>query len=539
MLRDVDMYSFWVLMMVVWNAPCGPLSDRTRWQQLLESWQSMFSCCTAKTCPLFQELADAILQERGGYASLDLPAGASGVDEVLWDALSRDPPFCVGMPKVNLNRFFSSTQRAAQELKKWHTSLLNFQYLALEEDMLGTKGIQKVCIKVPPQENDELLRQSTDARRPTLCDKALRTAANNAIVVGVAMLGEVDHYQYVKIILEAGGPTEAWHRAQAHTLRSAVASKDWLLSQLEGAFVAHLVETLGKWATVAVLQHIGIACDGLGAMDLSGVSMVEVVREDDLSALLADACMSMVGRRMARTSWAFGGWPGALAGLLGSQELRSKTVAAFKCDYMAYKSCAERPNPSQHLKKILARSIFLHSSNLQVALAFDELGWSEHVHPEIIRMMEQRCSGIISSQASEDCFNVCKNSHMVKGKKQYRRPEKCYSIMLGRKVADKIHKYSPVDIDVALDSRSVQIHRDVFYPDEVACSLPVKDLVSTKQQPPWHTTTAADMGRVFADLQVLRDIANGALADSLEALWLSRLCSSRHKLLLKHALKDE
>ena len=93
MLKDVDMWSFGVLMMCVWNAPCGPLADRTRWQQLLESWGSMFKHFSAKTCPLFQDKVLPILHERGAYAAMSSSSG--DVEDMLWEELKVDPPSAV------------------------------------------------------------------------------------------------------------------------------------------------------------------------------------------------------------------------------------------------------------------------------------------------------------------------------------------------------------------------------------------------------------------------------------------------------------
>ena len=130
--------------------------------------------------------------------------------------------------------------------------------------------------------------------------------------------------------------------------------------------------------------------------------------------------------------WAFRSWPVRFTGLLGNQSLRGKTLAAFKSDFGSYVLVKAQPRHSAALEAILARSIFKQTSVQQFVLAFEELGYAEHNLTDVFDLVNKRAASIISSQASEDSFNVCKNSRMVKGKKQYRRPEKCYGIILAR-----------------------------------------------------------------------------------------------------------
>lgn len=63
-------------------------------------------------------------------------------------------------------------------------------------------------------------------------------------------------------------PTSSWSSAQRsssgtgyrHTLRSVQDSESWLVSQLDGAFFKHLVDTLEVPSSLASLQRCGIDC---------------------------------------------------------------------------------------------------------------------------------------------------------------------------------------------------------------------------------------------------------------------------------------
>lgn len=229
MLRDTNMMGFWILMLVCWNAPCGP-----RWQQLLEAWQAMHRVFPDGDCPLYLERVQDILEERGGIAAVS--DGPGDVSERLWADLSGDPPFSVGAPKANLNRFFSTVAKARSSMSRWSTELLNYEFLALEEGGLSGKKLQGIVVK-SSREKDETERATTGGSRPQVCDAAMKSACSNAVVVGVAMLGEREHKDFVSIILVAGEPTERWLRTQSARLRDVQSSESWMVKQLGGGGV--------------------------------------------------------------------------------------------------------------------------------------------------------------------------------------------------------------------------------------------------------------------------------------------------------------
>lgn len=188
LVRDSGMWPFWLLMLVAWSAPCGPLQDRTQWQQREESWREVFENMSAKNCPLFQERVDRIIMDLGGLGLLPSDPGRD-TDEVLWDFIRDRPPFCAGQQKCNLNRFFSSTARAREELGRWHCALINYEIVALEEGMVSSKNLPKIALRPERPQNDEAARASAGAPRPIIQDDDMK-GAQNAVVVVVSMLGE-------------------------------------------------------------------------------------------------------------------------------------------------------------------------------------------------------------------------------------------------------------------------------------------------------------------------------------------------------------
>ena len=477
-LHDLNLYGFWVLMLVVWNVASGPLQNRTRWQQLQEAWSAMCSALSAKTCPLYLDKVDAILHERGGLSSLTSEMG--DVETRLWDDLRTSCPYKAGEKKCNLNRFFSSTERAKEALPQWHSSLLNLEFLALETSMLKEKPIDKIVLKAAPL-NDDAARQCTNGGRPTIDDKALRNAGANAVVIGINMLSEPDHKTMVQIVLSIGASTEAWHRRQNEALRSVDKSVSWMVEQLSGDFLAHVRSTLGQLHDVDVLQRCGIQCFGFAAGG-DALDEVRVVRENDFACLLADGCVGLGFRRLQRCAWAFFGWPCRCTGILGDAALRRETSEELKADLEAFEALSRLDHKPDGLVALLARSVFHQTSVKQCVEGFREANFEPTETGDLAQLIRKRSRSIISSQASEDSFNVCKNSRLTKGKKNFRRPEKSYAIVLSRQIADRVHDYLPVQSDAAIPHQAACLPPSAFSSEASDCSLPVDELATTRQK---------------------------------------------------------
>lgn len=270
-------------------------------------------------------------------------------------------------------------------MTRWHTALLNYEYYALEECLLTSAKIKKVVLPKEVDENEATARETTDARRPQICDRVLSQACMNSVELSVSMLSEADHLAYVHIILEMGRATETWHRHQAHELRSTEASVQWMLKQLGGDFAKQLHDTISVISDVAALARCRIQCEGLEKISCEGLSVVEVVREDDLCKLLADGCMSMVCRRMMRCFWCFDGWPVRMTGLLGPPALQASTLAAFKADNAAFDTLQAAPQVSSKARSLLDRCVFKRAAVRQYTLAVEETGSCGTLAPRSLR----------------------------------------------------------------------------------------------------------------------------------------------------------
>lgn len=404
--KDTRLYTFLADDVGHMERPFGPMSDRLRWHELSQAWESMFANLSSAECPLFAEKAEEILRQRGGLGSL----GGEG-DDIhgrLWEDLRRDPPFVAGQQKVNIARFFNSTERAKAELSGWDTVLLNLECLALETGLLTSRKLHRLNFKEPRQENDDTSREAERTGRPQMDERLLRTSCKNAVEVGVYMLCEPEHTHWVNIVLAAGGPTEAWHRDQNYKLRSVEGSRLWMIEQLSGSFAAHLHKTWGQLKNLNILKSCGMRIQAFDDQADAGL----IVAQDDLADLLGMGVVSMVFHREQRNMWSMRGWPVRMSGVLAPPLLRAKTLKAFRDDYKAFEELKAHPFQSPEIQDLLKRSVFNQRSVMQYVLAAQETQFE--FSARLQTLAHGRASTVIRSQCSEDLFSSAKNSKLCK-----------------------------------------------------------------------------------------------------------------------------
>lgn len=149
---------------------------------------------------------------------------------------------------------------------------------------------------------------------------------------------------------------------------------------------------------------------------------MQIARENDLASMLAGRCLSIVSRRLRRCIYAFAGWPIRFAGLLGDEPLQLRTLAAFRADREANEFVKGSDYKDKYTAQLLKRSMFEHTAVKQYCEAFDDLGYDLANIAPIIDMARMKAKSVIS----EDCFNACKKSRLIKGEtKTTGGPRKC------------------------------------------------------------------------------------------------------------------
>ena len=120
----------------------------------------------------------------------------------------------------------------------------------------------------------------------------------------------------------------------------------------------------------------------------------------------------------------------------------------------AFCSLAQAPPQSQSkaMKDVIKRSCFLETSVQQCAEAFESVNYQ--VDPTVQAHILNKFSGMVSSQAAEDSFHRMKNAKLVKGKKRFRRPQKCMASVLATSMLSTVHRFEEIETSSAKECKS-------------------------------------------------------------------------------------
>lgn len=178
----------------------------------------------------------------------------------------------------------------------------------------------------------------------------------------------------MRIIVESGLATEAWHGKQNSTLRSSLDSATWLCRQLNGGFFAHVHETFGRLEDVGPLERCRILAPVPDAdIAVHNDHVMEVTKQDELACFLGRCTTSLGSSRIVRTLWALGGWPTRFACLLGSVDEVQAVAEAFKQDLENFRAFEQGAEKTGAVLRSLQRSVFHQTPVRQFVEAADNI----------------------------------------------------------------------------------------------------------------------------------------------------------------------
>ena len=164
--------------------------------------------------------------------------------------------------------------------------------------------------------------------------------------------------------------------------------------------------------------------------------------------------------------------------------------------------------------------------------AFEQLGLSAAGIDDVAAMTRKRKRSCLQSQGSEDLLSAAKNNHLLKGKRSYRRVEPSWAAMITKKAASSVHHYEPLTPYVSV-SRSATLPKTTLRAEAESCTMPLDELYVKRQVPPYYTTSAVDLGRAHADLQLIRDVIALDAAPRVDRSWLGVLCDCSHTFVMR------
>lgn len=253
-IKDLGLWSFWLLMLVALNVPHGPWDDDVRYAQTQESWKELKSNNTSRSSVLFQDHLPSMIEELQPLLALHDFTGP--VEDKIFELTTEEPALTKKGYKRKNARFLDVLRGLRDLLPMWSLKLCQYEHVAIELGMVTDKQVDKLTLSADAGDSTD--PRSTAPSVLTLDDKIVRGTCQNALVIACAMLGESSHRHLVSIIVNCCKPVEEWHSAQNKLLRSEKDSAKWILDQLEGDFMKHVNAILLTMQDPLVLAECGI-----------------------------------------------------------------------------------------------------------------------------------------------------------------------------------------------------------------------------------------------------------------------------------------
>ena len=521
-LKACKLWVFMLTSMLAGNTAHGPWNDDLRYQQTKEAMDTLMAHEAPECSPLFMALVQDMafdLQETMEFDMQDLP-------KQLWDHLKEAKPWLRKGTKSNLNRFLSAILQGSREAHLFSLRAFIYTYCVLELDMVHTPKFRKAFVKEPTMEAGQAPTRMTDP-----AEKALRGACQNQMVVAAMFYSDNCNKYTVRMIVRVCRPIMLWYEQQSAELRSASASRVWMLRQMQGEFMTNCFQVHTTLTSEADMQWIGFIIPKLKHSQFT-LNEIEMSQQEDLATSMGRLSMQLIGCRLRRELWMLAGWP-AKALLLLDAARADDVLASFRQASADFQVLKTLQDDTAGVKKVLHRSVFHHVSVQQLCLMLEESEFT--VTPKVARFIQDRFSRIICSQIDEDAFQRQKNWKKQGFATLYSRPEKSFAIPIVKKVLSDVHGYQEIAQLSEPIPADLQLPRDAFEAKGQSDAFLMKDIVNCKPTPEWYSPSAENLGVQHADLALIRQTLEQDKACMMPNAWLGCLANASHDFVLRLA----
>jgi hypothetical protein len=195
--------------------------------------------------------------------------------------------------------------------------------------------------------------RTTDSEKLCRIARMLRNSGINPTLTSVALGSDDSHKPIVIEVKECMSFTQHWCNRASKQCRSVEDAEQWLVKQLSGEAMKHIIDTLcapGDWE---ILKRCGVR----RFESLAGSSEDFIALQDESAARFGELCREMAGCRLARITFLFG-WPVRLNGLLGDESLQKQTMAAWNKDIANWRNFENSAGHNKETQDVIDRSNF-------------------------------------------------------------------------------------------------------------------------------------------------------------------------------------
>ena len=410
-LRQVQLFQFWLLMLVSWNLHFGTDNDRSRYIQIRECMQAHFKRCpTPQDDPLFMSLCPKMIEQ---YKVHDMWEDVLGqTDEVtMYNMVKARQSFVTVGRKTNMCRFLDSIGRAETSMPHWWVDCWERLVLSLDCDFLkGKFFIHKLTLRKGHDGDIDSDAGPTNPHKLSVADQSLRPCCENAVCISVMVLQEDNHRRLVQQFLEPMQIVRRWCGEGLTELKCVDGNQQWIGKQANGACMGHINDIVKTLANMAALQRCGFLLD---TADIIAESGAEAQTEDEFADYYGQMVMHLAFNRLKRTAHLTIGYPWSLtAGLRGEGALEF-VMDKFSQDVEIWKAFCEFENKSAAERTVQKRHPFQTLSCQQLILGLED--GADVGRKQFLDVVRGRAKVAINAKICDDGFGYMKNSKKVNG----------------------------------------------------------------------------------------------------------------------------
>ena len=293
---------------------------------------------------------------------------------------------------------------------------------------------------------------------------------------------------------------------------------------MSGEFLGHVRETL------RLLGDVGLSKDcGFTNFLYAGDAMLAegALQEDErIAETFGRFARLLAANRLRRTFYAFHGWPHRCLRILLGEREQEEVIRQFREDFVAWEALKEVEPRQPALQQIIDRSTCSLPKTQQWVCAFQSTGWQ--VTPDVLGLAAEKARAVSSSLPCEEMIHYMKNCKRAKAGRRLCRPQKCMATVISQKVLHKRFHFEAFHVNRPLPRKMQKLEDGHFRPTPGDDSVDFTGSATRQQKAPYYSSTASGIGRLAADLYVLREMSDTRDFGKLDHFGLNLMCDAKH-----------
>jgi len=507
-----------ILSLVVVNLRSGPDKEPgMRHEQITQVLDHMFAKFTPRTCRLFLARHPALAKEMKDVVEPE--PGEESIDAV-WRHMKDETQEVKGT-RTKMCQFMGWISSMHEFLSMWNRERYKREWLALEYDYLPLAALKKE-VPVGKKMVEHAKEVKTTSSSATHADtKVLRATSVNNIVLSVKFQEDEKHLRILSILVLVPWPLRLWQGHAATNMKSVKENLAWLIEQIASDFLGHQHAMMDALKDVDTMER---------CMFVKGAEVdpdnceAEIASEDAFAGLAGNLALGLVSKRERRLLYMTSCWPNESTKVLLSSEVAERVRVKFQRQKDTYAFVAALPAPGEVVRDMLRRSPFPTTPCRQLSAAFR----SPKDLSDAISLVEERWSGILSSNCIEDWNGLQKNNGQMRGSQRRRRPPRAMAVGLSRRWLETKHRYRMLRRATRSIGKTRRLKPEAFGQTPHKFSIDVRGVSSTRAKTTWWSPLAEDLGIPAADAAVLEEAKTVKRSADVEHAACAAFCKYDH-----------